>query len=132
VLGVLAFILLRCKSGLVDGIHEASSKGWMSFFLVNRSQNGRFSVLRSATASLRICDVFWPETKSVVLGFSFCSGSRWAIARFARAFLGFLGLLGCDSRAPRLSGTYTVFNILPFCRGGMAAAEGAACGSEES
>lgn len=65
----------------------------MSFFLVKRSQKGRLRVLMSATASLRICDVFWPETKSVVLGFSFCWGSRFAIARFARAFLGFLGLV---------------------------------------
>jgi hypothetical protein len=71
-------------------VQEASSNGWMSFFLVNLSQNGRLSVLRSATASLRICDVLWPVTKSVVFGFSFCCGSRFAMARFARAFLGFL------------------------------------------
>jgi hypothetical protein len=31
-------------------------------------------------------------TKSVVFGFSFCCGSRFAIARFARAFLGLLEL----------------------------------------
>jgi hypothetical protein len=73
-------------------VQEASSNGWISFFLVNLSQNGRLSVLRSATASLRICDVLWPVTKSVVFGFSFCCGSRFAMARFARAFLGFLQL----------------------------------------
>jgi hypothetical protein len=39
---------------------------------------------------LRICEVLWPVTKRVVFGFSFCCGSRFAIARFARAFLGFL------------------------------------------
>jgi hypothetical protein len=32
----------------------ASSKGWMSFFLVKRSTKGRFSVAMSATASFRI------------------------------------------------------------------------------
>src|SRR4051794_21645189 len=62
----------------------------MSFFLLKRSTKGRLRVHRSATASLRICEVFWPETKRVVLGFSFCCGSRLAMARFARAFLGFL------------------------------------------
>jgi hypothetical protein len=92
--------------------------------LVNLSQNGRFSVLRSATASLRICDVFWPVTKSVVFGFSFCCGSRFAIARFARAFLGFLGLmLTTESpfQTPGYPYTYTCFSILSlFCKVGDA------------
>lgn len=86
-------IVSNCVEGVVEGIEgvqEASSKGWMSFFFVNFSTKGRLRVLRSVTASLRICDVFWPETKRVVFGFSVCWGSRLSMARLARAFLGFL------------------------------------------
>jgi hypothetical protein len=72
------------------GVQEASSKGWMSFFFMKLSTKGFLSMRRSAVHSLRICDTFWPATKSVVLGFSFTSGSRLSIARLARAFLGFL------------------------------------------
>lgn len=71
-------------------LHEASSKGCMSFFFMKLSTNGFLIMRRSAVTSLRICDVFWPATKSVVFGFSWVCGARLSIARLARAFLGFL------------------------------------------
>lgn len=89
--------------------------------MVKRSQKGRFSELKSATASLSICEDFCPVKKSVVFGFSFCCGSRFAIARFARAFF---GLLICASVLYPLwhlrhRYTYTCFSMVSIrCRVG--------------
>jgi len=84
-----AIWLLRAFMEIL-GLHEASTKGWMSFFFMKASTKGFLIIRRSAVTSLRICEVLWPATKSVVLGFSCVCGARLSIARLARAFLGFL------------------------------------------
>jgi hypothetical protein len=98
-------------------VQDASSNGWISFFFVNLSTNGRLRVARSDMASLRIFDVFPPARKRVTFGFSCCCGARFSMARFARAFLGFLedGLEKCSLYDIIEGATYATFNMVMCC-----------------
>lgn len=69
---------------------EASSKGWMAFFLVNFLASGWRSAKRSARASCVICEQVVPRRKRTVLGFSMALGARFSRARLERALRGFL------------------------------------------
>jgi hypothetical protein len=69
---------------------EGSSKGWMSFFLVNFLDRGRWSWCRSVRASWAICEQVVPRRKRAVLGFSMGLGARLSRALLERALRGFL------------------------------------------
>jgi len=69
---------------------EASSKGWISFFLVNFLASGMRSWYRSVMASWVICEQVVPRRKRAFLGFSMALGAFLSRARLLRAFRGFL------------------------------------------
>ena len=69
---------------------EASSKGWISFFLVNFRARGIRSWYRSEIASWVICEQVVPRRKRAVLGFSMALGDFLSTARLLRALRGLL------------------------------------------
>lgn len=72
---------------------EASSKGWMGFFLVNFLAKGWRSWKRSLRASWVTWEQLVPRRKRTVLGFSTAWGARFARARLERALRGLLEFL---------------------------------------
>jgi len=100
---------------------EASSKGWMGFFLVNFFASGRRSECRALSASWTTCEHDVPRRKRHVLGFSMALGSRFSSARLERALRGFLRT--CQSAwrldGGAIKGAYTWRSIV-MCGGAFA------------
>jgi hypothetical protein len=77
---------------LKNSREAASSKGWISFFLVNFWARGRRSEYRSVSASWVFCEHEVPRRKSAFLGFSTGLGAFLSRARLERALRGFLAV----------------------------------------